>query len=161
MDHASVPKSIDISRALSGILNKNVKATAIKDAPWVLKTSYVGHYDDGNGACEGIWISDMPLSASLGAALSLIPSGVAQESVKAGQLTAEILDNTREVANIVANSYGSKRVRLIDFLRGDGVLPADVQALMAKPGQQVSFQIDVAGYAGGILIFLGQPLPTA
>lgn len=158
MDHATVPKPAELGRALSGILNKNVKATSIKAAPWTLAKSYVGYYDDGKGACEGVWISDLPLSASMGAALSLIPAGVAQEAVKAGQLTQDIFDNTREVANIAANSFGAKRVRLVDLVRGDAQLPEEVAHIMARPGQRLDLQIEVAGYAGGVLIFLGLTL---
>lgn len=99
--------------------------------------------------------------AGVYSSMEVNPAGMAQESIKAGQLTPDIFDHAREVANIVAASYGAKRVRQASFARGDGPLAEPASQMLARPGQQVTFQIDIPGYPGGLLTFLGLALPAA
>lgn len=159
MSHALLPKPLDVAAVLKGILNKDVIAKEAKVATPSGPKTYIGYYDDGGQGCEGVWVADLPLAAAMGAALSLIPAGVAQEAVKAGELTHDILDNAREVANIMANSFQIKRVRLAGFGRGDAPLPDDVRALIAAPAQRLVVSVEIKGYVGGTMVLLAPPAP--
>lgn len=162
MTHAELPTALSVAKALSGILNRDVKVKpAPAGAPPMGAQRYWAFYDDGAGVeGEGIWISDMALSASLGAALTLIPHGAAQDAVKSGALSGDILDNAREVANIIANCFQVKRVRLNGFFPAESQLPEPAKLLMAGKTAKLDLDVVVPGYAGGRLTFL-VPAPVA
>lgn len=158
MPQALLPVPLGVAKALGGILNKDVKAVSTPPIPLLAPLPfYVGYYDDGTGSQpEGLWLSDLPLTASLGAALTLIPAGAAADAAKAGKMTVDLTENAQEVCNIVANCWQLKRVRLNGFFAAGTTLPPHVQALVDKPGQRMDMAITVPGYVGGRLILLGK-----
>ena len=156
MVHAQLPLPLQITQALSGIIGKQATAKPTP-APAViaLNKAFVGHYDDGLGATEGAWVSDLPLSASLGAALALIPVGVVDEAISAGKVAPELAENLREVINIIANSFLHKRVRLVG-LTGPGQAHApEAIALIQARKQLLHVEVTVAGYRAGTLSLVG------
>jgi hypothetical protein len=45
----------------------------------------------------------------------------------------------------------TKRVRLADFVRFDGTLPANAKEFIEKPGASMDYQVEIPGYKGGQL----------
>ena len=162
-EHAVVPNAIAMAKTLTALLGKETKVKAIGPWPVLPKdNNFYATYDDGAGELECVWISDLPLSATFGAALTLIPAGIAKETIQAKVLNSDFIDNAREIANITANSFQVKRVRLTQFIAPGTAIPADVDALITKPAQRVDFQVDVTGYPSGRLTLLGvyPPAPS-
>ena len=116
---------------------------------------FVAVYQDSSQAIEGLWVADMALAATLGAVLTLIPPAVAQEASRKGQLSPELLEGAQEIANITANSFHDKRVRLASFLAPGALLPAGPAALLASPVRRLDVKLEVAGYPGGRLLMIG------
>ena len=118
--------------------------------------SYVtGLYVDDHDVLVGACISDIPLAATAGAALALMPASVAKEAADTGKLEESLRDNFYEVANIFSrllNGPSVPHLRLTELV--DGV-PADVVALMATARGRKNYDVTVVGYAGGRLGLIG------
>ena len=101
-----------------------------------------------------LWVSDLPISAAIGAAIGLLPAAVAQESAELG-LTTALGDNVREAVNVAGsllNAEGAPHILLKEvYLPGDR-LPADVATLVSSYVPRQNLKVVVSnGYGEGIL----------
>ena len=72
-------------------------------------------YVDGDGAVKGRILLDLQGAAILGAALTQVPMGAAEDAVDAGSLPDNLCENVEEVLNIAVNVFpaqGSQRLVL-------------------------------------------------
>ena len=160
MAHASLPAADSLAATLTKIIGREVRAKAAKSAVLPpLEQAFVASYDDGSaaGALEGLWVAELALAASFGASLTLVPYGVATEGVRAKKIPPELQENAREIANITANSFGDKRVRLANFWAPGEALTPEVRALAAAKGSVVELAVEIASYGGGKLWLVGHP----
>lgn len=118
--------------------------------------SYVtGLYVDDHDRLIGACISDIPLAATAGAALAMMPASVAKEAADAGKLEEGLRDNFYEVVNILSrllNGPSVPHLRLTELV--DGV-PADVTALIEKAKGRRNYDVTVVGYSGGRMGLVG------
>ncbi len=157
---AQIPAALGVAKSLGGIVNKDIKVTLNKNtAAIAVAGSFVGRYDDGSGVLEALIVMDLPLVASLGASLSLIPGGVVKDAIKDKKIEGDMMDNAYEVTNIMANSFVGKRVRLVGF-HPPGAAPAEVAQFAATAKQVMFFDVAIPGYPGGIIGFLAPALPA-
>ncbi len=118
---------------------------------------------EGSAAAVGVYVTDRehvaslvlvdgPLACRAGAALSMLPAAVADESIGEGGVPANLLDNTGEVLNVLARLLNSERTAHVR-LRAVRPLPADLgheaAALLASPADRRSFTVDIDGYGPG------------
>ncbi len=113
-----------------------------------------GAYEDDAGTLMSVCLCDLPLAASMGAALVLFPPGAAAEAVRLGKLTPEMFENLREVFNIMAGLFGGLHIRLREAWQVTDVVLAPVSALVARPRARLDLELAVAGYNGGRLSLL-------
>jgi hypothetical protein len=114
-----------------------------------------GRYVDDSDQLVGACIADLPLAASIGAALAMISAEVAKEAVAAGLLTPSLRDNYYEVLNIMSamlNGPSVSHLRLSDLV--DGV-PQDVVNLVETARGCKYYDITIVGYTGGRLTLIG------
>jgi hypothetical protein len=114
-----------------------------------------GRYVDDAGQLVGACIADLPLAASVGAALAMISPEVAKESVTAGLLSPTLRDNYYEVLNIMSamlNGPSVSHLKLSDLV--DGV-PQDVVDLVTIARGRKYYDITILGYSGGRLVLIG------
>ncbi|MCU1358938.1 MAG: hypothetical protein JWN99_227 [Ilumatobacteraceae bacterium] len=112
-------------------------------------------YVDDHGVLVGACIADLPLAASAGAALAMIPATAASEGVAAGRLEGALRDNFHEVVSVVSamlNVISEPHLRLADVV--DGV-PHDVAQLMAQASAHKQYDVTIVGQAGGTLALIG------
>ncbi|NOX68917.1 MAG: hypothetical protein GXP15_07010 [Gammaproteobacteria bacterium] len=99
---------------------------------------------------------DRSFAVYAGAALSMIPSDIANEMIAAGEPSETILGNYREVMNICSKllmSDSSAHLRLGETLHPGQ--SADVITQLEESAAQIaSFQVDIPGYGEGSLVFL-------
>jgi hypothetical protein len=119
-----------------------------------LGKTWVGTYVDDSGKLAGLCLCDLGLASSMGAALALIPAGAAAETVRVGTLSGEMMDNLREVLNVMASLFGGPHVRFSALVAPPTAPPAEVAALAARPGSRLDLDVAVAGYLGGKVAFL-------
>ncbi len=114
------------------------------------------YVDDAN---KLTWIGgmDVACAASTGSALAMMPIGPVNEAIKSNALTAAMIENSREVANVAANLFntlsGHGHVRLRDYIVAPQPIPPALSPLLAKPILRVDLDVVVRGYPIGKLSF--------
>ncbi len=146
-----MPTAAQLGEFLTDLLGKQVTASAQDselgiDDPNVLQSGVLVD-EDGNvgGAC----LADNAAAAYAGAALAMIAKPVADEAIKAGELTATLTDNFSEVVNILT---GIVNTPIHSHLRMSGVdagVPDTVRDLLIKAAGRATFAIEIADYGTG------------
>lgn len=112
----------------------------------------VGVYATDAGELAALAIIDGPLGARAGAALSMVPQNVADESIKKNELTDTLVENVREIVNIFArflNSSKTPHVRLVNTVLLPNTLEDKVRALFLAPEFRRDFAVQIEGYGSG------------
>ena len=158
MPNQPLPEADEIREVLHGLLGRDmiVRTThpaSIDPAAKTITASYLR--DDGSvGAAV---VSDIEVAAFAGAALALIPKGVANDCVKDGELTEMLADNFHEVLNVASawfNGRGAPHVSLGE-VTDPGARPApNAQTVVANHAERTDFDVEVDGYGKGVLRFL-------
>jgi hypothetical protein len=119
-------------------------------------TGWVAVYVDDEGKPVALCACNIAFAANTGAALSMLPPGVAKDSIKTGQLTEVMLANLREVMNICTRLVlheGTVHVRL-DTVCPAAKLPAAAAAIAAAPKARIDFEVTLGKYGNGMLAAL-------
>jgi hypothetical protein len=119
-------------------------------------TGWVAVYVTDDGKPAALCACDLAFAANSGAALSMLPPGVAKDSLKSGQLTEVMVANLREVMNICTRLIlheGTAHVRL-ESVCPTAKLPPAVASLAAAPKARIDFDVTLGKYGGGILAAL-------
>jgi two-component system chemotaxis response regulator CheY len=148
-----LPSAADVSNLLSELLGRKAKVTAAPGAPTgnVVVALYAGGDQSAHAAC----VFDLGSASSAGAALSMIPKGVAAQSVQDGRLADGIADNVREIFNVVGSLFsaaGAPRLVLRD-VHLTGPAPAALTELQGK-AKALNVSVDIDGYDGGLVSLL-------
>lgn len=111
----------------------------------------IGMFVLDGGKADAMVVCDLPAAAAFGAALALIPAGVAAECVKRGQLDENLLENFKEVLNITGgklNGAGLPHIKL-GPVHAAPPPPKEVTDLVAHAGARADLAVTVAGYPTG------------
>lgn len=153
MSHESLPKIELVGQLMSSLLGQGV--TAKPSAPQAVGPGakvLTGVYASDDGAVQVLCVCDYALAAYAGAALSMIPAGVAKDSLRGAALPEGIEENFREVLNIVTgllNRPGAPHVKLQDMLRPADPAAPGVAGVLAKPAARLDMEITIANYGVG------------
>lgn len=141
-------------RMLSNLfLGRAVRVKKIAPMPLPLRGAFVlATYKSADGQDSVVCVCDLALASAAGAALSLIPASVAQESVRAGKLSETLAENIHEVFNVCSallNQPNHPRF-VLDKVVLPPVAPGSVPTgPMAKPLQRHDFEVSIDGYGAG------------
>jgi hypothetical protein len=118
----------------------------------------VATYIDKDAKVIFVTLTDIAFLASVGAALAMIPPGVAGEAVKSGKPSAVLVENAVEVLNILASLFNDAdgkgtHVKLQRLLLMPP-LPPELARLVAKPTQRLDLEVTLPGYPNGKLSLL-------
>ncbi|MCL2455080.1 MAG: hypothetical protein FWD18_07275 [Micrococcales bacterium] len=100
-----------------------------------------------------LWVSDLAISATIGAAIGLMPAGAAEEAAELG-LTPMLADNVREAVNVTGsllNAEGAPHVILDEVYLPGERLPKDVDPMVSAYVPRHNLKIKIPGYPEGIL----------
>lgn len=135
--------------ALQSLLGREV---SVREEDAQDPTELVVRYTDGAGRLVAAWVFQRVLVLALGAALTMIPRAHVEEAVLRGGTDADLEDNFREVANVLAKVAA-------DILGSRAVLESvtDDRATLLRTARQVSvfgahwsvLAIFIEGYPGG------------
>lgn len=150
----ALPDAGQVARMLSDLVGRSVTCKAGKPvAPAPRQPVAAARFVGADGRPVAALLLDLPMAASAGAALVMLPPVVAADAVKAGALGPNIAENLLEVLNVCAglfNSPTTPRVRFADVVTGEK-LP-DAVAALAKPGAaRLDLEVAIPGYSGGRL----------
>lgn len=118
------------------------------------------------GFVVGVYVTEMLKTAALvaldvegaaraGAALGLVPSGVAEESIGYQRLEENLLENVSELLNVTASLFnvgGAPHLKLYSVHdTADGLLPADVANWLRGYGPRLDARLSIKGYGEGTI----------
>ena len=152
-----IPTAEAIRRTLADLLGRPIE---IKPNPGGLKAiqrGVIAEYARADGVSVGLFVTDVPFAAYCGAALSMVPAGVAADSIRTGKLDANLAENTQEVFNILSsllNAEGFAHSALKAVHTIPGALPPQITPLVAKPAARLELNIGINGYGSGSFIVL-------
>lgn len=101
---------------------------------------------------------DIELAACAGAALSLMPARQARAAVGQGTLSAALIENCAEIANVFASLLtipGGSQARLYKTYAPGEALPADVAGAVMRFGARLDLTVAISGYGSGCLSLVG------
>lgn len=152
-----MPIPEEVRDFLGDLLGKPVSVTKTGEMDFAKEpeTYLTGLYVDDKDRLIGACITDIPLAATAGAALAMMPAAVAKEAVDAGKLEEGLRDNFYEVVNILSrllNGPSVPHLRLTELVEG---VPEDVIALAEKAKGRKHYDVTVVGYTGGKLGLIG------
>jgi hypothetical protein len=139
-----------------GVLLRDLigKPMQLKDLPAPPKTPdafyEIAGYEREDGTLAASFAIDLPLAAGLAAALTLVPPGVAEDSIRAKKLEPMLEENLAEVLNVAGrffNSPSSPRVILKSFFKPP--CSGALAQLWATAPIRLAFEVTPAGYKPG------------
>jgi hypothetical protein len=143
MSHLTLPKIEDISDFLSMLYGLTVTATQC-DALAPASRYVVANYIDDQGTPVAAIAADIAAAAKLSAALTQIPAGGVEDTIKEGELSPVLQDNLSEVFNILVNLFPTDdgtRLSFADVSFDKNPVPAFEES--------ISIAIDIQRYSKG------------
>lgn len=153
-----VPIQEDVRDMLADLLGRVTAVDKVKttdfgeDGP-----ALIAEYSTDEGEVGVICLLDARLALRCGAALAMVPVPVVEEALRRGELPEVLLENVKEVVNILGGLFNSARsphVRLTTVHRLPAELPASVTALLEAPAFRRDFAVLIEGYGDGRLALL-------
>ena len=158
----AMPAPHSVGNLLSGLLARTVKVqksttpstprAPASPAPAAKASQAVAVYTDDQGSVAALCVCDMSLASHAGAALSLIPAGVAAEAARTGVMPASIAENLYEVANVAAslfNADGGPHLKLREVVTTAQALPAGLSEMAARASERIDLEVNITGYGQG------------
>ena len=153
---APAPQRIRVLRGPEiGVVLRDLigKPMQLKDLPPVKAADAfytVASYEREDGTLAASFGIDLQLAASLAAALTLVPAGVADDSVRAKRLDPLLEENLAEVLNVAGRFFnGPTAPRVILKALDKPPCPAPIGQLWATAPTRFAFEVTPAGYKGG------------
>jgi len=123
-------------------------------APGPETPASVAVYVDDSLQIRAIIACDLAFSAHAGAALALVPVGVAQDAIADGKLPDTLAENLYEVLNIAASTFnidGADHLKLHQLHPAGPPLDPMVRIQTLTLGRREDLQVELAGYGAGAL----------
>lgn len=148
-----LPTNKEVRDLLEGLLGRDVSLNNSSSpcdpgADSVAVATFTCSQSDVHALCA----MDIQLSASVSAALGLIPPAAASEMAKEGELNSTMIENLHEVMNIVSvlmNKDGGAHYKLADLYAPSVALPDSVRAEIPAQRHKLDLDIAVTGYGSG------------
>ena len=153
----AVPDAEELRALLSQLLGKPVALKAPVGPPKPnIAPQVQAMYCAADGTARAMASVDLPLAANLGAALAMMPAATAAEAARSGRMNELLSDCLHEVLNVCArllNRPGGMHVVLKKVASAPDSLPADVRAALSKAPLQREYDLEIAGYGRGKIVF--------
>jgi hypothetical protein len=149
----NLPTAQQLAQSIGTLLRREVEAKAVP-LPGPGKLIAGGLYHDGTGKAIATVAVDLTLAACSGAAFSLIPAEAALECVRNKALDETLQENFAEVLNVMSRLFPSTtndRVTLQTTYFAPTALPAQATAAPVAPIKGAHFEVDIDGYAKGLI----------
>lgn len=148
-----LPGPIAIAELLEALLGQEVRVARAEAKAIV--PSFVAAYLTPEDELAACCVADVEIVTVVGAAMAAVPPGAAKELLAAGPPPENVVENFREVVNVLASllcSDDTVHVRLAT-LHGPS-LPEEITDRIDGATQRVDFALEVPGYGSGHLSFL-------
>jgi hypothetical protein len=151
----AVPRPKAIKDLLEGMLDREVELKPA-DPPRAadLTRTAIAIYVDPNFNLAAVAGAELPLAATVGAAMGAVPPGVAKACVAERTLSpkiAEMFEDVCESLSALLNREGQPQVRLYQVFLPGKVAPGDASSRLLALGSRLDLDITVPGYPAGKL----------
>ncbi len=144
-----------VASVLCGLLGCDV-TTSPSEPPRPQKAGVVARYRGDGESQRALFVAELEVAASLGAALSRVPAGAVQEMVADAELPETVEANVYEVVNVLSKAvpgYGQRW--LLEGMKVFSLLSEHEEVLAAQPGWwRGPVEVRVPGYLSGRAGFL-------
>lgn len=140
------PDASELAHMINMILGADATAKAA-DGVDPSQTSHTAMYVDDNGAPVATCRCALKTAAALGCALSMIPPGGAEAMVEDNELSQMATDNLYEVMNMFSSLLMDDKSSHLKLATLDATNDESIE------GQSFAFDIDLASYGTGQLMF--------
>lgn len=151
-----LPRAMTVRNLLHGMLGRDVEVAtgASMVNPRLRGGALVGIYVDCFLKLSALMLLDIQLAARAGAAIALVPSRVAEESIEDHDLPELLLDNASEILSVATSLFNVRSAPHLSFNRcyapGDP-LPNDVARWVLAYVPRLDLTVNIKGYGGGVL----------
>ena len=148
-----LPPNLELEKLLAGLLMREVKVKPSESAPG--DPCSVALYRSDAPELEVAVLCDLPLAASMAAALSVVPPGAVKDAVAAAGLGEPLRQNLAEVMNVLARfvSGSGRRFALVQVWCPPEAPDAKVVEAARGSDETRVVAVEVPGYLGGLLAF--------
>ncbi|MBI3206920.1 MAG: hypothetical protein HYZ29_35615 [Myxococcales bacterium] len=154
----AIPEPKHVSEMMSSLfaMPTSAKKASAPYKPGPKETAFYSAFAAESPEVGAVIVTDLSFACRAGAALALIPVGVAEEGIKAHGPSGELMDNYREVMNVASTLLANPttRARLLDVRPAPGELPDGSCAIVEKPSRRIDFDVDLGKYGKGRLALL-------
>jgi hypothetical protein len=141
-------------KVLNGLFDRTVPVAPVpKFEPAATKPAVIAVYTTEDDKVVAVAVCSLAAAAYLGASLSLVPKAVAEDNIKRNNLEEALLENFREVANILASlvtEHLGGRARLDRVIPKAVASPAELKAVMGS-AHRIDVSFDLPNYGQGIV----------
>lgn len=153
-----LPGPDELGKIIGGLIGSAPKVSKAKSPLRALPSAplLASEFMTPDGDLAAYLVVDMEFACRSGAALTLIPSNVADENISKPDREHEVFDNYREIANVLTAAFSVSDTRLIlrDSFGGSEALPDKIKTLTRKAKTRLDLQVEIPGYGPGKLTLL-------
>ncbi|MBH25943.1 MAG: hypothetical protein CMH57_16165 [Myxococcales bacterium] len=157
MENSTLPPIPSVQKFLADLLCRNVDVEeGVSVEPTPRSPVAVATYTSPDGSVGAMCVFDLELANFAGASLSLIPVGLAKDSVRSREVPPSIEENLLEICNIGARLFDHPKhpsVRFQQAFLPQGELPEDVSVGLKSP-ERIDLKVDIKGYGAGRMSLL-------
>ena len=133
----------------------DTRCVSLKAQLPIEECAVISQYRDNDGIVKRILACDLPFGISMGAALSMIPSGAVAQLIQSGQIPENIMANLNEVMNIAVGlftaSFG-ERLQL-DSVLSKAEVTDEIKATLGS-GKLPTYEVTISRYPSGRVAWL-------
>ena len=156
-----LPEPQEVARLLGEIIDRGIEGSEGEFGD-LDRPRYAATYGDSHGRLAGCFVFDLDAAARLGAALTVVPAGRAEDAVGDGQLDEGLEENFQEVCNIsvaLLARASDCALSLRELLPpGSGSLDPVLAELEDSTRADVAIEVD--GYGASHIMMVGRHLAS-
>ena len=150
------PSAVEIAEMFTSLVGKDTTARINPDVKFDGTPNWIfAVYDEEDGTLGAVIACDVATAAYGGAALSLIPSSMADDSIKTGVVAENLSENFREVLNVCAglfNSPSTPRLKLGHYSEPPDEAGEGLVQWFEECEERTGFDVTIDGYGQGRLV---------
>ena len=149
--------SEQLTSVLNGLYDYEATANQAAQPQPIDDPRVVATYKDAEGRIRYLIVCDLPLANSLGAGLTMIPPGGAEDATAEGLVPPNIGDNLHEVLNVCSVVFAEaehQRVVLDQIFPPSNEMPAELAEKTASAETMLQVQYELDRYQPGRMSLL-------
>ena len=155
-----MPLQDDVREIFGDLLGRGCTVDKTKDLIPIGPTErevVFGDFVLDDGSVGAVVCADLPFAAFAGAALVMMPVGIAQEALTNGRVDGDIFDCFHEVVNVMGrllNREGTPHLKLRATYRSGDMVPGQTRLMLRNADRRKDFDVAIEEYGTGKLAIM-------